>query len=84
MHFYYCEPNVWKGLYPTSLICQGHNKDLWSWRSKYKSYGALRVQSGGMGSSPGVVDGKDSGVVRQCGVMRNGVRQMWCDARCKC
>ena len=37
------------------LICQGCNKDLWSWRSKYKSYGALRVRSGGKGSSPGVV-----------------------------
>ena len=34
-----------------------------------KSYGALRVRSGGMGLSPGVVDGKDSGDARQCGVM---------------
>ena len=25
------------------LIGLGCNKDLWSWRSKYKSYGALRV-----------------------------------------
>ena len=56
------------------LICQGHNKDLWSQRSKYKSYGALRVRSGGMGSSPGVVDGKDGGDVRQCGTMQNGAR----------
>ena len=24
------------------LICLGRNKDLCSWRSKYKSYGALR------------------------------------------
>ena len=24
------------------MICLGCNKDLWSWRSKYKSYGALR------------------------------------------
>ena len=40
---------------PNSVICLGCNKDLWSWRSKYKSYGALRVQSGGKGSSPGVV-----------------------------
>ena len=37
------------------LICLGCNKDLWSCRSKYKSYGVLRVQSGGKGSSPGVV-----------------------------
>ena len=37
------------------LICLGCNKDLWSWRSKYKSYGALRVQSGGKRLSPGVV-----------------------------
>ena len=38
-----------------TLICLGCNKDLWSWRSKYKSYGALRgVQSGGKGLSPGV------------------------------
>ena len=25
-----------------AVICLGHNKDLWSRRSKYKSYGALR------------------------------------------
>ena len=25
-----------------TVICQGCNKDLWSWRSKYKSYEALR------------------------------------------
>ena len=24
------------------VMCLGCNKDLWSWRSKYKSYGALR------------------------------------------
>ena len=39
----------------SKMICLGCNKDLWSWRSKYKSYGALRVQSGSKGSSPGVV-----------------------------
>ena len=27
----------------TTLMCLGCNKDLWSQRSKYKSYGALRV-----------------------------------------
>ena len=27
----------------SKMICQGCNKDLWSQRSKYKSYGALRV-----------------------------------------
>ena len=27
----------------SKMICQGCNKDLWSRRSKYKSYGALRV-----------------------------------------
>ena len=27
---------------PPAVICQGCNKDLWSRRSKYKSYGALR------------------------------------------
>ena len=27
----------------SKIICLGCNKDLWSWRSKYKSYGALRV-----------------------------------------
>ena len=26
----------------TPVICLGCNKDLCSWRSKYKSYGALR------------------------------------------
>ena len=26
-----------------TVICLGCNKDLWSHRSKYKSYGALRV-----------------------------------------
>ena len=26
----------------SKMICQGCNKDLWSWRSKYKSYEALR------------------------------------------
>ena len=46
------------------LICLGCNKDVWSQRSKYKSYGALRVQSGGKGSSPGVDEGKDSGIAR--------------------
>ena len=29
-------------LYVVTVICLGHNKDLWSQRSKYKSYGALR------------------------------------------
>ena len=46
------------------LICLGCNKNIWSQRSKYKSYGALRVWSGGKGLSPGVVYGKDSGIVR--------------------
>ena len=27
---------------PAPVICLGCNKDLWSRRSKYKSYGALR------------------------------------------
>ena len=27
----------------SKMICLGYNKDLWSRRSKYKSYGALRV-----------------------------------------
>ena len=27
----------------SKMICLGCNKDLWSHRSKYKSYGALRV-----------------------------------------
>ena len=39
----------------SKMICLGYNKDLWSQRSKYKSYVALRVQSGGKGLSPGVV-----------------------------
>ena len=43
-------------------------------RSKYKSYGALRVGSGGNELSPGVVKGKDSAIVRQCDVMRNGAK----------
>ena len=53
----------------SKMMCLGCNKDLWSWRSKYKSYGALRVQSGGKGLSPGVVYGKDSGIVRQYDAM---------------
>ena len=84
----YCIHHVWfyyMGSYTRSmLICLGCNKDLWSRRSKYKSYGALRVWSGGKGSSPGVVYGKDSGIVRQCDVMQNGAGWMWCDLRCKC
>ena len=28
--------------HPSPVICLGHNKDLWSWRSKGKSYGAPR------------------------------------------
>ena len=49
-----------------AVICLECNKNLWSRRSMYKSYGALRVRSGGNGSSPGVVYSKDSGVARQC------------------
>ena len=41
-----------KGEWMKMVICLGHNKNLWSQRSKYKSYGALRVWSGGKGSSP--------------------------------
>ena len=39
-HYYYYYS--FKLLGHSTLICLGHNKDLWSWRSKYKSYGALR------------------------------------------
>ena len=36
--------------------------------------GSEGVRSGGKGLSPGVVEGKDSGILKQCDVMQNSVR----------
>ena len=34
--------DLWSTKTSIPVICQGHNKDLWSQRSKYRSYEALR------------------------------------------
>ena len=58
-----------KDQHVTSVICLGCNKDLWSWRSKYKSYGAEGVRSGGKGLSPGVLWQVETVGLWQCNEM---------------
>ena len=57
-----------------TVICLGRNKDLCSRRSKYKSYGAEGVRSGGRGLSPGVLWQVETVGSWQCDAMRNSAK----------
>ena len=63
------------------LICLGCNKDLWSWRPKYKSYRALRGCDLGVRDCLQVYCGKerqwDRGSAMWCEIVQNKCKTVW-------